>query len=114
VFALSFVGTRIVLWMYVSLYYWRDVYWAAPSMERWLRARCLVVVGGNVFLTALQFMWGRLVRPPPPSRRRVCFVLFCFWLCASPRCAARGDRHPDSSLAYRLRDILTWRSLAGT
>eukprot|EP01047_Picozoa_sp_COSAG01_P126810 COSAG01_NODE_55997_length_321_cov_0.936937_1_plen_53_part_01 len=52
-FALSFVGTRIVLWMYVSLYYWRDVYWAAPSMERWLRARCLVVLGGNVFLTAL-------------------------------------------------------------
>ena len=60
-FAVLFVLVRVVLWLIFALHYWRDYASVAPTLELWELFRASVIVGGNVVLTVLQLIWGRLV-----------------------------------------------------
>jgi hypothetical protein len=62
VFAIMFVAVRLVLWMWVVFYFWRDLYLLVinDQVQDWLPI--VVCYSSNAFLTFLQVLWGK--QPP--------------------------------------------------
>eukprot|EP01043_Picozoa_sp_COSAG02_P071268 COSAG02_NODE_12954_length_1467_cov_40.726608_2_plen_245_part_00 len=59
VFAILFVAVRLVLWMWVAWYFWRDLYllYVNDQVRDWLPIA--VCYSLNAFLTFLQVLWGK-------------------------------------------------------
>jgi len=60
-FAILFLLVRVGIWPLISVVYWADTYVAAS--EGWVHSypATTILLLSNVFLTGLQFMWGRKV-----------------------------------------------------
>jgi hypothetical protein len=67
VFAIMFVAVRLVLWMWVVFYFWRDLYLLVinDQVQDWLPI--VVCYSSNAFLTFLQVLWGKQPLDPKLS-----------------------------------------------
>lgn len=58
-FAILFVAVRLVVWMWVAWYFWRDLYllYTNDQVRDWLPI--IVCYSLNAFITFLQLLWGK-------------------------------------------------------
>ena len=72
VFAILFVAVRLMVWMWVAWYFWRDLYllYVNDQVRDWLPV--VVCYSLNAFLTFLQVLWGK---PRPHASASTCHRL---------------------------------------
>ena len=58
-FAILFVAVRLVVWLWVTYYFWRDLYllYVNDQVRDWLPV--VIMYSSNAFVTFLQLLWGK-------------------------------------------------------